>query len=128
MRAPRTNATWDVVFHPFWISGRSGHESLRDTSEEEEEEKEEEEEERKRSHGLRMKPSPLPNTRPAGSEWKVTVRSGVLEDSLKGAAPPRTRVATSSPSVTVSMSLSLMFSLRGKGQLMMSRCHDVTMS
>lgn len=32
MRAPRTSAMWDVVFHPFWISGKSGHESFRDTS------------------------------------------------------------------------------------------------
>lgn len=23
---------WDVVFQPFWISGKSGHESFRDTS------------------------------------------------------------------------------------------------
>lgn len=32
MRAPRTSAMWDVVFQPFWISGKSGHESFRDTS------------------------------------------------------------------------------------------------
>lgn len=63
-----------------------------------------------------MKPSPLPKTSPAGSEWKVTVRSGVVEESLKGLVPPmyrpRMRVVTSSPSVMVNMSLSLMFSLR----------------
>lgn len=62
-----------------------------------------------------MKPSPLPKTSPAGSEWKVTVRSGVVEKSLNGLLPPtyrpRMRVASSSPSVMVTMSLSLMFSL-----------------
>lgn len=65
-----------------------------------------------------MKPSPFPKTSPAGSEWKVTVRSGVVEESLKGLLPPtyrpRIRVATSSPSVMVNMSLSLMFSLRAR--------------
>lgn len=62
-----------------------------------------------------MKPSPFPKTRPAGSEWKVMVRSGVEEDILNGLVPPTNcpniRVVTSSPSKMVSISLSLRFKL-----------------
>lgn len=62
-----------------------------------------------------MKPSPFPNTSPAGSEWNVTVRSGVEDDILNGLVPPtncpRIRVVTSSPSKIVNISLSLRFKL-----------------
>ncbi|XP_070299863.1 seizure 6-like protein [Salvelinus sp. IW2-2015] len=53
----------------------------------------------------------------SGSEWKVTVRSGVVDCILKGPAPPtywpRIWVVTSSPSRMVNMSLSLRFRLKG---------------
>nr|XP_024002858.1 seizure 6-like protein [Salvelinus alpinus] len=51
----------------------------------------------------------------SGSEWKVTVRSGVVDCILKGPAPPtywpRIWVVTSSPSRMVNMSLSLSYAL-----------------
>lgn len=65
-----------------------------------------------------IKPSPLPKTRPAGSEWNVMVRSGEEEVSLNGLFPPtywpKMCVVASSPSKMVSISLSLRFRLEIK--------------